>query len=388
MNFMSGEFLISQIRNIMGFYDSRCIDSTGGFYHCYMNNGDVFDTETRTLVASCRFIINYCHMYRLFNEEHDRERILHGLAFLRERHLNPANKGYTWRLVGHQRVDNTNHCYGLAFVLLAYARAAQCHIPLAKQWMEETWALMEQHFWLDSEGKYASEADEHWLLSNYRGQNDNMHACEALIACYEASNESHYLERAIQLAESFTVQLAQRLGGQIWEHYHSDWSLDMEYAKGEKENNIRPWGIQTGHQTEWAKLLMILSRHTERDWFLPTAEALFNTAVEKGWDSEFGGLIYGYEPGGEPYDTDKYFWVQAESLAAAALLAKRTQKAHYWQWYDALWRYAWQHFVDHQYGAWFRILQADNSHYDQRKSYNNKVDYHTLGACVEVLNIL
>jgi hypothetical protein len=39
---------------------------------------------------------------------------------------------------------------------------------------------------------------------------------------------------------------------------------------------------------------------------------------------------------GEAYvcDDDKYFWVQAESLAAAALLASRTGEAKYWDWYD------------------------------------------------------
>lgn len=388
MDFKSSTFLMAHIRDIMGFYDPICMDPAGGFYHCYMNNGEIYDKETRTLVASCRFVINYCHMYSLFGQEHYRERIIHGLHFLTQHHKHPNNQGYTWRLLGRERVDNTNHCYGLAFVLLAYARAAKCGIPQATAGMEETWALMERHFWLEQDGKYASEADEHWVLSDYRGQNDNMHACEALIACYEATQESRYLSRALRVAENFTVHLAQPLGGQIWEHYHRDWSLDMEYAKGEKENNIRPWGVQTGHQTEWAKLLMILARHTQSDKFLPTAEALFNTAVQKGWDAQHGGLIYGYAPDGEIYDTDKYFWVQAESLAAAALLAQHTGDDRYWQWYDKLWHYAWQHFVDHQHGAWFRILRADNSHYDQRKSYNNKVDYHTLGACVDVLHIL
>ena len=36
-------------------------------------------------------------------------------------------------------------------------------------------------------------------------------------------------------------------------------------------------------------------------------------------------------------DDDKYFWVQAESIAAAARLARRTGDARYWDWYDRLW---------------------------------------------------
>jgi mannose/cellobiose epimerase-like protein (N-acyl-D-glucosamine 2-epimerase family) len=53
-----------------------------------------------------------------------------------------------------------------------------------------------------------------------------------------------------------------------------------------------------------------------------------------------GGLVYGYAP--DPKhpgkfavcDGDKYFWVQAESIAAAALLAVRTGEGGYWDWYD------------------------------------------------------
>ncbi len=38
------------------------------------------------------------------------------------------------------------------------------------------------------------------------------------------------------------------------------------------------------------------------------------------------GLFYGFAPNGDICDNDKYFWVQAESFAAAALLAKRNRQ--------------------------------------------------------------
>ena len=105
-------------------------------------------------------------------------------------------------------------------------------------------------------------------------------------------------------------------------------------------------------------------------------------------DPRHGGLVYGNDVEGGFYDEDKYFWVQAESLAAAALLAKRTGDAGYWEWYERLWAYSWQYFVDHRYGAWFRILDADNRKYDDEKSPAGKTDYHTMGACHEVLNVV
>jgi mannose/cellobiose epimerase-like protein (N-acyl-D-glucosamine 2-epimerase family) len=105
-------------------------------------------------------------------------------------------------------------------------------------------------------------------------------------------------------------------------------------------------------------------------------------------------MVYGFDPEGRFYDEDKYFWVQAESLAAAALLAGRmseqgdeTAARRYWNEYERLWAYSWAHLVDHKYGAWYRILTRDNRQYSDEKSPAGKVDYHTMGACYEVLNV-
>ena len=126
----------------------------------------------------------------------------------------------------------------------------------------------------------------------------------------------------------------------------------------------------------------------EENWLLPTAMHLFDTALARAWDAEHGGISYGFAPDGSVCDGDKYFWVQAESLAAAALLHARTGLSVYDDWYGKLWAYAWQHFVDHNYGAWYRILTHDNRKIDDEKSPAGKTDYHTMGACYELLNVL
>jgi len=101
--------------------------------------------------------------------------------------------------------------------------------------------------------------------------------------------------------------------------------------------------------------------------------------------------VYGFAPVGRPdqdtqmevCDGDKYHWVQAESLAAAAALGECTGQARYRDWYQRLWNYAWTHFVDHRHGAWFRILAPDNRAVTDEKSPAGKVDYHNMGACLE-----
>ncbi len=386
--------LWAHMRHTLAFYAPRAKDPSGGCFHFFKDDGTVYDRRTRHLVSSTRFVFNQALAWRWFGAP--AAEVAHALAFVREAHAQPGG-GHAWLIDwdGEQARatvrDGTRHCYGQAFVLLAHAHAAEAGVPGAREGLDATYALMEQRFWEPAHGLYADEATPDWQLAPYRGQNANMHACEAMLAAHAATGDARYLARALVLAESITQRQANRAGGLVWEHYRADWSPDWDYNRDDRSNIFRPWGFQTGHLTEWAKLLLQLERRlgdAAPAWLLATARRFFDAAVRHGWDAAHGGLVYGFGPGGSVCDGDKYFWVQAESLAAAAWLAVRTGEAAYWDWYDRLWAYAWQHFVDHRHGAWYRQLTPDNRRRDDNKSPAGKTDYHTLGACQDVLAAL
>jgi mannose/cellobiose epimerase-like protein (N-acyl-D-glucosamine 2-epimerase family) len=392
-DFRSADFLREHIAQTMAFYHPHAIDPAGGFFHYFKDDGTIYDRSHRHLVSSTRFVVTYALAAIEFDNAEYLDAARHGLRYLREVHRNPYTGGYAWTIRDEQPEDRTNHAYGVAFVLLAYATALKAGISEAAAWMDETWRLLEQHYWDADAGLYRDEADADWHFSGYRGQNANMHMCEAMLAAYQASDEPRYLERALVLADHVTRRQAAKADGLVWEHYDADWNVDWDYHRDDPKHLFRPWGFQPGHQTEWAKLLMImepllLERGREEPWLLPTATHLFDTALARAWDNEHGGICYGFAPDGSICDDDKYFWVQAESLAAAALLHARTGAAVYDDWYGKLWAYSWQHFVDHRYGAWYRILTRDNRKYDDEKSPAGKTDYHTMGACYEVLALI
>jgi mannose/cellobiose epimerase-like protein (N-acyl-D-glucosamine 2-epimerase family) len=388
-NFKDKEFLIGHIKSIMGFYHPHCIDNeTGGFFQHFKDDGSIYDFDTRHLVSSTRFIFNYSMAAMQFNNVEYIDTAKHGIDYLRKHHLNKDTGGYAWTMNGKEVLDSTNYCYGLAFVLLAYSTAYKAGIKEAKNYIEETFDLMENHFWSKDHELYSDEISSDWsIVTNYRGQNANMHTCEALIQAFESTNEQKYLDRALLIAKNICIRQAGLADGLIWEHYDTNWQINWSYNKDTPDDLFRPWGFQVGHLTEWAKLLIILERHADEDWLVSRAQELFDDAIEMGWDEKSEGLVYGFAPNGDVCDNDKYFWVQAESLAAAAVLANRTGDDYYWEWYERIWEFSWKHMVDHKYGAWFRILDSKNKKYDNLKSPAGKVDYHTMGACYEVLNL-
>ena len=395
--FYSAVFIWQHCRDILGFYDPRVIDATGGYFQNYYDDGSLFAPEFRQLVSSTRIIVNYARASRELASNNGQTELaekyrayaLHGLQYLENVHFQSATQQYAWTLRQRQPEIMTQQAYGYAFVLLAYAHVQLAEIADVSAKLSQTWDLLEQRFWQPEFGLYADEISRDGVLSEYRGQNANMHLCEAMLAAYQATQQSHFLERAQLLAHNITVRQAALSGGQVWEHYTPQFGLDLEYNKDDPKNLYRPWGFQPGHQTEWAKLLLQLNRLAPNPALVRRAAELFDRAYALAWDHEYGGLIYGYDLDGVCCDDDKYFWVQAESMAAAALLYQTTGDADYLQKYQQLWGYCWAFFVDHQHGAWYRLLNRQNQQVSNEKSSAGaKCDYHTLCACLDVLAAL
>src|SRR5262249_41781015 len=180
-DFRSRAFLARHVRDTLAFYHPRCVDPSGGFYHFFRDDGTVYDASTRHLVSSTRFVVNFARAWRHDGESRWRDALVHGAEFLRRPHRDPTSGGYRWLLRWENgratALDATNHCYGLAFVLLAAAHAVLAGVEEARAHLDETFALMERHFWEPAAGLYADEASADWsVLSPYRGQNANMHA--------------------------------------------------------------------------------------------------------------------------------------------------------------------------------------------------------------------
>lgn len=387
----SREFLLEQIRHALSFYHPRALDRSGGFFQHFNEDGSIANPQARHLASSARFVSNYSVAARLLGDEHYRQAAEHGLHFLQQGHRDVRTNGFAWEINwqdgSREVVDATNYCYGLALSLQAYAQALQAGIGDAEKPLRQVFKLMDEHFWEASAGLYADEADEKWKLSPYRGQNANLHACEALLSAYEATSDYAFLERAQTLAYNVAVRQAMLGGGLIWEHYHADWSPDWEYNHDRKASPLRPWGFQPGHIVQWSRLLLILERHRSLPWLALRAEAMFDETTACAWDEEHGGLFAAFAPDKSIFDDDKYYWVQAEALSSAALIAHRRGKEEYWLWYDRIWEYCQTNFLNPKRGTLFRVLSRNHHPYECDTRSAIRTDFHLINACNEIVRI-
>jgi len=389
MPFYNEIFLKEQCKQILSFYDARVIDETGGYHQNFYDNGELFNRHLKQLVSSTRIVINYASVATLFNNPEYIAKAKHGLDYIETVHWRPEINGYSWTLNNHQPLNNTQFSYGYAFVLLAYAAAKKAGVIDSDEMILTVFDRINDLFWLEEHGLYADETKPSGELTSYRGQNTNMHLCEAFISAYEATQDKRFINRAATVAKNITFKQSDLTHGLIWEHYDENFAIDWEFNINDPKNLYRPWGFQPGHQTEWTKLLLQLNKHLpEKKWIIK-AETLFNLSFEPAWDKEYGGLVYGLNPEYQWCDDDKYFWVQSESFAAAAMLYKETKNDSYLQKYNLLWEYCLEHFVDKKYGAWFRLLSRENVPYNNKKCVAGaKCDYHNLSSCIEVIKTL
>ncbi len=384
-DFTSPEFLKKHIRSILDFYEPRVIAEDSGFHQSYLDDGSIFDLHTRQLVGSSRFVFNYATAYRVHGDAHYLNWASHGLRYLHEVHKQPTGH-YAWVVNEGNVVDGRAMAYGHAFVLLAAASCVHIGIESAQSILDETWQFLEDYFWDDDAQAYSDERDDSLAaLDPYRGQNANMHLCEALLHAWHATANPKYLDRAEILAQRFAIDLAAQSDGLVWEHYTCDWQVDLNYNKDKPNDRYRPWGFQPGHQVEWCKLLLILNAERPDVKWTAKAQELYDRAMAMGWDEEHGGIVYGVAPDGTHCATQKYFWVHAEAFSAAWRLYKHTGNQKYLSDYERIWRWSWQHLIDHTHGAWYRVRNRDGSAIDDRKSPLGKADYHTMGACWDVL---
>ncbi len=377
-------WLLDQARDLFAFFQTAIVNPKGGFFG--------LDATGRPLPApgsggAVRQLHDTTRMVHCFSMAHllglpGADRIIeHGMDFIRTRHHDATHGGYYWSVNDTGPVNQTKQAYGHAFVMLAAASAKVVGHPDADALLADVTQVLHRRFWDAAAGATTEEYAADWqALGSYRGQNANMHLAEALMAAYEATHDSAYLDMAQSIARLIIDRHARAEGWRVAEHFHADWTVDRAY-KGDPM--FRPPGTTPGHALEWSRLLIQLwelggRRH---DWMKEAAQALFLHTCEIGWDVPKGGFYYTLDWDDRPDCADRYWWPCAEGIAAAAVLRQAGGDARFEEWYRRIWSFVVTHVIDHDGGSWHPELDA-NLHPVNRVFVGKPDLYHAVQACL------
>jgi sulfoquinovose isomerase len=304
------------------------------------------------------------------------------MRFLWEGHRDQTHGGYCWSLDDDGYKDDSKQAYGHAFVLLAASDAKMLGHPLADRLLADITEVLETRFWEEAHGAVSEEYARDWSkITDYRGQNSNMHLTEALMAAFEATGDAMYLDKAKRIASLIIGKHAASLDHVVAEHFDSNWNIDKGY-KG--SDMFRPAGTTPGHWLEWSRLMAQL-------WVLDGGKKKPGTSTPRRSSSAARFNAAGtmrraasstrWTSNNRPALTHKIWWPATEAIGAAAFLAALKPDPFYEHWYRKVWDFSATHFIDPANGGWYGELGDDLKPMD--KFFTGKPDiYHALQACL------
>jgi mannose/cellobiose epimerase-like protein (N-acyl-D-glucosamine 2-epimerase family) len=304
-----------------------------------------------------------------------------GMDFIWNAHRDVVHGGYFWSVTDDGPADDRKLAYGQAFVLLAASSALRVEHSRATTLLSDVAQIIDARFWEAEFGAVRDEYSSDWSqLADYRGQNANMHMCEALMAAHHATGDRLFLERAVAIAERIINRTARECGWRVAEHFDSDWQLDRDY---EGDPIFQPAGTTPGHALEWSRLLLQLwdLDGSRAGWMPHAASALFHNAMRTGWDNEFGGIRYTLDWDDKPLRPIRLWWPNAEAIGAAAQLHRVLADREALAWYEKIWNFVAWRFVDREHGGWFAEIDAKGT--PREDIFRGKPDlYHAFQACL------
>jgi mannose/cellobiose epimerase-like protein (N-acyl-D-glucosamine 2-epimerase family) len=240
-----------------------------------------------------------------------KEAVALGLDFLRGP-ARLADGGFAWRFdLGNQPIDRTRDLYDHAFVLLAFATAAD--VVGADHVEADAVALVEHiatHF-VHPGGGYCEGIPG----AQRRRQNPHMHLFEALLAASQAFGSERFFDYASNLASLFAARFFQAKDGALPECFDEELAPLREAGR---------FAAEPGHHYEW---IWLLHRHTAIAAAMgcpvdpelqSAADSLFEFAERHGVNPSSGLVVNGLWSDGQVSDGSFRLWPQTERLKAVA----------------------------------------------------------------------
>ncbi len=171
----------------------------------------------------------------------------------------------------------------------------------------------------------------------------------------DPKRSSLYREREGQCAASILNYFVKPDHKAVLESVGADGTIHDWYSAGRVVN--------PGHSIECSWFLFNYASDANNEVVKNISKEIFTWAIDRGWDTAYGGLLYftdllGYPP--EQYEHDmKLWWPHTEALIASLLYYQETRDFYFANWFEKISAYSFEHFSDPAYGGWYGYLRRD-----------------------------
>lgn len=342
----------------------------GGFIDRLHRDGTADRAAPRRVFVQARQIWCYAKAAQMGWYPEGRAIALKGLEHLLERAKAPDGRpGYVHRLTPEGVVlDSRRDAYDHAFILFALATVyALDKDAQIRAEIDAVLAFLDGHLRSPHGGVHESVP-----ASLPRRQNPHMHLFEAMIACFDATHDLSFQNRAGEFFALFLANLYDKRKCALGEYFEEDWS------------KIEPVSVEAGHQAEWVWLLKGFERITGCPTGQRRAELL--TTALRYRDAATGCLVDEGDDTGNIRRATRRLWPQTEVAKAWIAQAESGEVGAADEARAALVRLE-RHYLSHPVrGGWYDQFDGDG------KSLIDTIPassfYHVLCAVTEAEQVL
>ena len=353
-------WLLKELDTCANFWLKNGIDPVhGGVYTCLDRTGKIFSTDKSVwMQGRCGWIFAYlCHVYGVKEEWLAASKSC--LDFLENHCVNRDAGGRLYFTVTEdgQPLRQRRYCYSEAFYCIANAEyygvtGEKEHLERARRAYDMYWNL--NHGMPDPTGMGPKTIPE---TRSGRGLGIPMILLNvtSVLKRVDPENTALYDSRADECVNDiFKYHVKPELGCTL-ESVAPDGTARLNVTEGRMVN--------PGHDIECSWFVMERANATGDKALHAKAVNVFDMAFSKGWDKEYGGILYFMDCLGNPpeaYEHDmKLWWPHNEALIASMMIYRDTKDEKYLDIFYQILDYCKQYFADAPYGEWYGYLRRD-----------------------------
>ena len=356
---------------VIPFWEKHCIDRDfGGYFTCLDRDGSVYDT-TKYMWMQWRIVYMFGELYQS--------------EYRQDKWLEIARQGFDF-LYAHGRAENGQYYFALNRAgepaIAPYNIYSDCFAAMGA-------AVL---FRATGEAKYRQAAES--AMNSYMTRIDNPKGRweKGLPGKRKYLSLGHYMMLA-----NLGLLMDSCLGGTTYRKALAD-AVDIVLTKfwhperGLMFENVLPDGsfdpdscegrmLNPGHVLEAMWFLLNYCNTIAPDPAkISKIAAIIKATLNFGWDKECGGIYYFMDALGKPHlelQWDmKLWWVHNEALIACLYAFKMTGDKEFFDWFQRLDQWTWQHFPDSQYDEWFAYLNRQGQPTHMLKGGKWKTFFH------------
>ncbi len=305
--------------DILPFWIRRMQDPAGGFHGQMDGKGKLVPDAPKGAILNARILWTFSSAYRILGKEEYRQSAERAFAQIRDRFHDKEFGGVYWSLnADGSPLDTKKQFYAIAFAV--YGCAEYFRATGEEEALElaiKLWRSIEDHSLDVEKGGYLEACTRDWQpiadmrlsdkdRNDAKTMNTHLHILEGYTGLYRVWKDETLRKRLVELCRIFLDRIT-RPDGHLGLFFDEDWNSQSDI-------------VSYGHDIECSWLLCETAELLGDEALLAEVRRCCSRmaiAAIEGLQPD-GSMIYecsqAKAPAGFVYDTDRHWWVQAETV--------------------------------------------------------------------------